>query len=73
MSEQVDRTIEEKNLQSLWLIKHVLGLVIHTLCKVFHCFIKLALSFKNQLVTLLASKEEKAAYFVDKINTIEHF
>jgi len=29
MGEQVDRTIEERNLQSLWLIKHVLGLMIH--------------------------------------------
>ena len=29
MGEKVDGTIEERNLQSLWLIKHVLGLVIH--------------------------------------------
>ena len=30
MGEKVDGTIEERNLQSLWLIKHVLGPVIHT-------------------------------------------
>jgi len=73
MSEQVDRTIEERNLQILWLIKHVLGLVIHALCKVFHCFMKLALSLENQLVILSASKEKKVAHFVDEINAIEHF
>jgi len=34
---------------------------------------KLALSLKNQLVTLSVSKEEKVAHFVNEIDAIEHF